>query len=81
MSKNSSHSGGGSSGGFPIFAAIMLGIVLGLVIAGGIALLVMKKTPVTLAPKEVREAPKPTAEPEKKPAPADKQDNGKPPLS
>lgn len=68
MSKNSSRSGGGNNGGgFPIFAAIMLGIVLGLAIAGGIALLIMKKTPVTLAPKEVREAPKPAPEPEKKP--------------
>lgn len=67
MSKNSSRSGGGNSsgGGFPIFAAIMLGIVLGLALAGGIALLIMKKTPVTLAPKEVREAPKPAPEPEK----------------
>lgn len=64
MSKNSSRSaGGGSGGGFPIFAAIMLGIVLGLALAGGIALLIMKKTPVTLAPKEVREAPKPSPEP------------------
>jgi cell division protein FtsN len=64
MSKNSSRSaGGGTGGGFPIFAAIMLGIVLGLALAGGIALLIMKKTPVTLAPKEVREAPKPSPEP------------------
>lgn len=72
MSKNSSRSGGGngSGGGFPIFAAIMLGIVLGLAIAGGLALLIMKKTPVTLAPKEVREAPKSGPEPEKKPATA-----------
>jgi cell division protein FtsN len=74
MSKNSSRSNGGGNGGggFPVFAAIMLGIVLGLMIAGGIALLIMKKTPVTLAPKEVREAPKPAPEPEKTPAPAGK---------
>lgn len=62
MSKHSSRSNGGSSGGgFPVFAAIMLGIVLGLMIAGAIALMIVKKTPVTLAPKEVREAPQPAA--------------------
>lgn len=74
MSKNSSRSGNGGNGGggFPVFAAIMLGIVLGLMIAGGIALLIIKKTPVTLAPKEVRETPKPAPESEKTPAPAAK---------
>lgn len=71
MSKNSSRSNdGGNGGGFPVFAAIMLGIVLGLMIAGGIALLIVKKTPVTLAPKEIREAPRP--EPEKTPVPGAK---------
>lgn len=72
MSKNSSRSNGGGNGGggFPVFAAIMLGIVLGLMIAGGIALMIVKKTPVTLAPKEVHETAKP--ESEKKPAPAGK---------
>jgi cell division protein FtsN len=71
MSKNSSRSntGGNGGGGFPVFAAIMLGIVMGLAIAGGIAYLVAKKTPVSLAPKE---PPKVVPEPEKKPAPAAK---------
>ncbi len=69
MSKNSSRSNGGSNG-FPVFAAIMLGIVMGLAIAGGIAYLIVKKTPVSLAPAEVHEAPKPAPVPEKKPAPA-----------
>ncbi len=69
MSKNSSRSNGGSSGGFPVFAAIMLGIVMGLAIAGGIAYLVVKKTPVSLAPKE---PPKVVPEPDKKPASATK---------
>lgn len=74
MSKNSSRSNGSSNsgGGFPIFAAIMLGIVIGLMIAGGIAYLILKKTPVALAPKEVHEAPKPAPEPEKVPAPVAK---------
>lgn len=70
MSKNSSRSNGsvGNGGGFPVFAAIMLGIVLGLMIAGGIALMIIKKTPVTLAPREVHEAPQAAPEPDKKPA-------------
>jgi len=69
MSKNSSRSNGGGSSGFPVFAAIMLGIVMGLTIAGGIAYLIVKKTPVSLAPKE---PPKAAPEPETKPAPTAK---------
>jgi len=65
MSKNSSRSNDGSSGGFPVFAAIMLGIVMGLAIAGGIAWMIIKKAPVAMAPKEIHETP----EPEIKPAP------------
>lgn len=71
MSKNSSRSnGGGVSGGFPVFAAIMLGIVMGLAIAGGIAWMIIKKTPVAMAPTDTHEAPKSAAEPEIKPAPS-----------
>ncbi len=73
MSKNSNRSNGGGSE-FPVFAGILLGIVMGLAIAGGIAWFVLKKNPVP-APsvKEAPQAGKPTA-PEKtvaaKPGPA-----------
>lgn len=48
MSKNSnrSNNGGNNGDGFPVFAGILLGIVMGLAIAGGIAWLVLKKNPV-----------------------------------
>lgn len=74
MSKNSSRSNDGSSGGFPVFAAIMLGIVMGLAIAGGIAWMIIKKAPVAMAPKETHEA----TEPETKPAPAAEKPASKP---
>lgn len=65
MSKNSNRSG--SSGNeFPVFAGILLGIVMGLAIAGGIAWFVLKKNPVPTPP--AREAPlvaKPSVSPEK----------------
>lgn len=47
MSKNSNRSGGNE---FPIFAGILLGIVMGLAIAGGIAWFVLKKNTVTVPP-------------------------------
>ena len=56
MSKNSNRPN--SSGNeFPVFAGILLGIVMGLAIAGGIAWFVLKKNPVTApAPKEQPQA-------------------------
>jgi len=54
MSKNSNRSS--SSGNeFPVFAGILLGMVMGLAIAGGIAWFVLKKNPVT--PPPVKETP------------------------
>lgn len=66
MSKNSNRSNNGnSSGGFPVFAGIMLGIVMGLAIAGGIAWFVLKKPVPTPPAKELPQAAKPAATPEK----------------
>lgn len=65
MSKNSNRSNSGG-GEFPVFAGILLGIVMGLAIAGAIAWFVLKKNPVPTVP--VREAPivaKPVIAPEK----------------
>lgn len=65
MSKNSNRSNSGG-GEFPVFAGILLGIVMGLAIAGGIAWFVMKKNPVpTSAPKEAPVIAKPAITPEK----------------
>ena len=46
MSRNSNRPNNSSSE-FPVFAGILLGIVMGLAIAGGIAWFVLKKNPVT----------------------------------
>lgn len=65
MSKNSNRSNGGGSE-FPVFAGILLGIVMGLAIAGGIAWFVLKKNPVPApAVKETPQASKPATAPEK----------------
>ena len=45
MSKNSNRSGGNNE--FPVFAGILLGMVMGLAIAGGIAWFVLKKNPAS----------------------------------
>ena len=65
MSKNSNRPN--SSGNeFPVFAGILLGIVMGLAIAGGIAWFVMKKNPLPAPPvKEPVPASKPATLPEK----------------
>jgi cell division protein FtsN len=63
MSKNSNRPSGGE---FPVFAGILLGIVMGLAIAGGIAWFVLKKNPVPTPPvKETPQAAKATTPPEK----------------
>lgn len=54
MSKNSNRSNN-SQGGFPIFAAILLGIVMGLALAAVIAWLMLKKNPVI--PPTVKDTP------------------------
>jgi len=65
MSKNSNRSNSGG-GEFPVFAGILLGIVMGLAIAGAIAWFVLKKNPVpTVAPRETPVAAKPVIAPEK----------------
>jgi cell division protein FtsN len=58
MSKNSNRPNNGGTE-FPVFAGILLGIVMGLAIAGGIAWFVLKKNPVTPPSKETPQAAKP----------------------
>jgi cell division protein FtsN len=64
MSKNSNRSNGNGNE-FPIFAGILLGIVMGLAIAGGIAWFVLKKNPVPTPSKETSQLAKPTVAAEK----------------
>lgn len=65
MSKNSNRSNNGGNE-FPVFAGILLGIVMGLAIAGGIAWFVLKKNPVPITPpRETPQAAKPAITPEK----------------
>jgi cell division protein FtsN len=65
MSKNSNRPNNGGTE-FPVFAGILLGIVMGLAIAGGIAWFVLKKNPVpTVQPREAPQAAKPAITPEK----------------
>jgi len=65
MSKNSNRPNNGGSE-FPVFAGILLGIVMGLAIAGGIAWFVLKKNPVPAVPaREAPQAAKPASTPEK----------------
>jgi len=64
MSKNSNRPNGGSNE-FPVFAGILLGIVMGLAIAGGIAWFILKKNPVPTAAKETPQTAKPAITPEK----------------
>lgn len=52
--------GGGSSGkGSSMFAGVVLGMVLGLATAGGVAWYILKKNPASFENKEHHEAPKP----------------------
>lgn len=54
--------GGGSSGkGSSMFAGVVLGMVLGLATAGGVAWYILKKNPASFENKEHHEAPKPEA--------------------
>ena len=65
MSKNSNRPNNGGTE-FPVFAGILLGIVMGLVIAGGVAWFVLKKNPVAITPnREAPQAAKPAITPEK----------------
>lgn len=64
MSKNSNRSNSGNE--FPIFAGILLGIVMGLAIAGVIAWFILKKNPVPIpSSKETPVIAKPSTPPEK----------------
>ena len=65
MSKNEKGEGSGKSG--LLIAGILLGMVLGLAAAGGVAWYIIKKNPSSFENKEHREAPKP--EPATKVAP------------
>jgi cell division protein FtsN len=58
MSKNSNRPNNRGNE-FPVFAGILLGIVMGLAIAGGIAWFVLKKNPVPAPVKEAPQANKP----------------------
>lgn len=50
--------GGGSGKGSSMFAGVMVGMVLGLAVAGGVAWYILKKNPASFESKEHREAPK-----------------------
>lgn len=50
--------GGGSGKGSSMFAGVMVGMVLGLAVAGGVAWYILKKNPASFETKEHREAPK-----------------------
>lgn len=64
MSKNSNRSGGNNE--FPVFAGILLGMVMGLAIAGGIAWFVLKKNPVSTPPaKDIPQVAKTAETPDK----------------
>jgi len=66
MSKNSNRPKSSGGNEFPVFAGILLGIVMGLAIAAGIAWIVMKKNPVPTPPvREPVQASKPASPPEK----------------
>jgi cell division protein FtsN len=67
MSKNSNRPGNGNGRGeFPVFAGILLGIVMGLALAATIAWFVLKKNPMPVPPaKEAPVAAKPAVAPEK----------------
>jgi cell division protein FtsN len=69
MGNNSNRSNSGGNE-FPVFAGILLGIVMGLAIAGGIAWFVLKKNPVTATPKETPRAATPGKPAAGKPAAA-----------
>ena len=62
MSKGAKSGGGGGSGkGGSLFAGIMLGMILGLAAAGGVAWYILKKNPASFENKEHHEAAKPEA--------------------
>ncbi|MFA5824919.1 MAG: SPOR domain-containing protein [Gallionellaceae bacterium] len=57
----SAKGGGGSGKGSSMFAGVVLGMVLGLATAGGVAWYILKKNPASFENKEYHEAPKPEA--------------------
>lgn len=61
MSK-SAKGGGGSGKGGSLFAGVVLGMVLGLAVAGGVAWYILKKNPASFEDKVSHEAAKPEAE-------------------
>jgi cell division protein FtsN len=65
MSKSDKSGGSGKSGS--LVAGVLLGMVLGLAVAGGVAWYLVKKNPMSFENKEHHEAPKP--QPENIPAP------------
>ncbi len=72
MSRSAKGGGGGGSGkGSSMFAGVILGMVLGLATAGGVAWYILKKNPASFENKEYHEAAKPEAAipPLAKPAP------------
>ncbi len=68
MSKNPKSAGSGNSGS--LFAGILLGMVLGLAVAGAVAWYIIKKNPAAFENKEHHETPKPDAETKNVPLPA-----------
>ncbi|MEI7841513.1 MAG: SPOR domain-containing protein [Gallionellaceae bacterium] len=67
MSRNArgstqSKSGGSGGKGGSLFAGVLVGMVLGLIVAGGVAWYILKKNPASFEAKERREEVKPTIE-------------------
>lgn len=71
MSKSAKSGGGGGSGkGGTLFAGVVLGMVMGLAVAGGVAWYILKKNPSAFEDKEHHETPKPEVKSESQPAAA-----------
>ena len=68
MSKSPKSTSSGNSGS--LFAGILLGMILGLAVAGGVAWFIIKKNPSAFENKEHHDAPKPDSEVKSVPLPA-----------
>jgi cell division protein FtsN len=79
MSKSPKSGSSGNSGS--LIAGIMLGMILGLAVAGGVAWFIIKKNPASFENKEHHEAPKPEVENKMVPLPASSPATAPAPIS